>query len=662
MKEKLQDGLKYFSSTSFAILIIFVLIRIYEILFTWRTIIKHGLQINLLQTAFLAELLIFFEVAALLGFFFLLIYFLHRKTAKIFLSLVVVLIILIYLLLVMYFSKTLIPLGSDLFGYSMFEINETVTSAGGLNPLYLVFLILFIGMVLGIIFVSHKIRLNLTALKLYCTIIFVSLIFGTGLTPQAHDFSNTSEYFVTVNKLEFFTSKTYSYFFEKEIELPISNYYIDSDEEGDNYFKYTDNNYPFLHEESTKDVLSSFFNPTEKRPNIVFIITESLGRGYSGENAYLGSFTPFLDSLAKQSLYWENCLSTGGRTFAVLSSLFGSLPFGKKGFLEMGESQPPHFSLIKYLKRVGYKVHFYYGGNSRFDMMDIFLKKQNTDLIIDENNFGGGYNKMPSSGSGFSWGYGDKDLFERSFKIINSVKQESHLNIFLTLSMHSPFLVDDQERYRKQFDEIYSSLHLDADVMASIKNYRDILSTVLYTDDSYRKFFTEYKKRSDFSNTIFIITGDHRMPEIPITTQIDRFHVPLIIYSPMLKRTAKFSSVSSHFDVTPSLLAFLTNQYKMEKISLSTFIGNGLDTARQFRNIHKYPLMRNKNELLDYLYGDYFYSDKTLYKIVNDLGIVSIENKTLENKIETEFADFRRRNEYMLKTKKLMPDSLLKKY
>ena len=100
----------------------------------------------------------------------------------------------------------------------------------------------------------------------------------------------------------------------------------------------------------------------------------------------------------------------------------------------------------------------------------------------------------------------------------------------------------------------------------------------------------------------------------------------------------------------------------MEKLSLSTFIGSGLDTTRQFRNIHKYPLMRNKNELIDYLYGEYFYSDKTLYKIIDDLGIVRIEDKAMENKIENEFADYRRRNNLMLQTRKLIPDSLLNKF
>jgi phosphoglycerol transferase MdoB-like AlkP superfamily enzyme len=64
-------------------------------------------------------------------------------------------------------------------------------------------------------------------------------------------------------------------------------------------------------------------------PNLVFIIVEGLGRNFSGPGARLGSFTPFLDELAGRSLYFENFLSGQGRTFGVLTTVFGSLPFGE---------------------------------------------------------------------------------------------------------------------------------------------------------------------------------------------------------------------------------------------------------------------------------------------------------------------------------------------
>ena len=69
--------------------------------------------------------------------------------------------------------------------------------------------------------------------------------------------------------------------------------------------------------------------------------------------------------------------------------------------------------------------------------------------------------------------------------------------------------------------------------------------------------------------------------------------------------------------------------------------------------------MRNKNELLDYLYQDYFYSDKTLYKISPDLDISPINDNVVENKIANMFDDFKRRNNFMIQTGTLVPDSLL---
>jgi uncharacterized sulfatase len=468
-------------------------------------------------------------------------------------------------------------------------------------------------------------------------------------------FSSQREYFLTINKLQFFISKSSDYFFARKDEISATNVYYDNGQDDSTSFKYIDKSYPFLHEEKAKDVLGNFFNTIPTKPNIVFVLVESLGKGYSGKGAYLGSFTPFLDSLADNSLYWENFLSTGGRTFAALPSLFGSLPFASKGFLDLGESMPKTFTLIDFLKHQGYRTSFYHGGDAHFDNMDIFLKKNNIDYILDENNFGSGYKKMPSSGSGFSWGYGDKELFSRSLEAIGNDFTTPRLDIYLTLSMHSPFLVENQDYYVNRFYDIYHSLHLGGDIMKEIESYKSILATVLYTDDAFRSFFNEYKKRKDYGNTIFIITGDHRMPEIPIATQIDRFHVPFIIYSPLLKRTARFSSVSSHFDFTPTLLAFLRNECKMQTPTESVFIGSGIDTVRMFRNIHSYPLMRNKNELIDYVDKEFILSDNILYKIYPDLDMEKVNNDPKSGSINNLFNEFRRKNDQFIKTKILTP-------
>src|SRR5215472_8426851 len=98
---------------------------------------------------------------------------------------------------------------------------------------------------------------------------------------------------------------------------------------------------------------------------------------------------------------------------------------------------------------------------------------------------------------------------------------------------------------------------------AGHRPYREIYSSILYTDAALRTYFAEQAKLPGYRNTIFLITGDHRLAEIPPSTRIDRYHVPLIIFSPSLKRPARIRSVSSQLDIAPTLLAFLRHHYRI---------------------------------------------------------------------------------------------------
>src|SRR5690606_21561416 len=155
--------------------------------------------------------------------------------------------------------------------------------------------------------------------------------------------------------------------------------------------------------------------------------------------------------------------------------------------------------------------------------------------------------------------------------------------------------VQNQDYYTGLFQERLANLKLDNKTVSFNNQYSKPFSTVLYFDKSIQYFFNEVRKDSSFANTIFIITGDHRMPEIPISTQIDRFHVPLIVYSPMLKKAEKFSSVVSHFDITPSFIALLDGKKYISRPTVASWIGHGLDNSTSFRSVNAYPLMRNKN-------------------------------------------------------------------
>lgn len=424
-----------------------------------------------------------------------------------------------------------------------------------------------------------------------------------------------------------------------------------------NSFEFITEEYPFLRKDNTPDLLGKYITAGTKHPNVVIIIVESLARAYSGEGAYLKSFTPFLDSLASQSLYWENALSTAGRTFEVLPSILGSMPYGKTGFAEMGTNMPDGMTIINLLKKRGYVTRFFYGSDANFDNMRLFLEKQNIDQIVDEKNFGAGYEKMPSQGN-FTWGYGDKEIFKKGFEVLAKVDSTPRLDIYLTMAMHDPYLIANQNYYIQKAEEKFTEFKFTDSKKTEYRNYIKNFSTVLYFDDAIRYFFNEYAKRADYKNTIFIITGDHRMSSPPISTQIDRFHVPLIIYSPMQNKSEKFSSVVSHLDITPSVIAFLKNNYDMVFPNNVPWLGQGLDSVVYFRNTMSIPFIRTKSETIDFLDHEYFMVKDQLYVLSENMKLTEITNQQKLSEIQRKFEKFKTDNLKATQNNRLIPDTL----
>lgn len=323
---------------------------------------------------------------------------------------------------------------------------------------------------------------------------------------------------------------------------------------------------------------------------------------------------------------------------------------------------PDHLSLLSLLKnRAGYTTSFYYGGDPGFDQMRNFMEHQGIDKIIGEKEFGGEYHLLPASSQGFSWGYGDHEIFRKYLNDLKFKEAGQRVDVLLTIATHNPFLVTDQQHYNELFEKRMNTIRLTEKQKQFNRKYRAQFATILYFDDALKYFFQEFSKLKSFENTIFVITGDHRMPEIPINTLLDRFHVPLVIYSPLLKHGQQFSSVVTHFDVTPSLLALLKDRMNIRLPGVTSWIGHGLDTITGFRNRYSYPLKRNTGELTDYISGTHFVAGTTLYKVFPDLNIEPENNPELLRQLQRQFMNFKAKNLYATKGNHLIPDSL-KKY
>jgi len=564
--------------------------------------------------------------------------------------------IIIHLALLGYFIKTLLPLGSDVYGYSLDDLIATVQASGQLNFINIA-LGLITAVVIGFI-LSLGYRFIKLSLKTYLVItgityifIFFYVFFPIIDTSSANE--NKSN--VQINKTHFLSQASFNYFMFDD------NYYFDfylrpSGNDLVVQKEYIDDIYPFFHTADYPDVLSPYFDSLESQPDIVFILFESLGRAYSGKGAYLGSFTPFLDSLAESSLIWENALSSTGRTFGILPGTMAGLPFGKNGFLDFSPNYPKHETLLSVLKNNGYELNFFIGSDQNFDNEGSFLAYQGVDLIIDQRSYGSEFEKTPSE-SGFSWGYPDKAMFTNGLNKLPISDNLPQLRIFQTQTSHDPYIVPNPEIYKPKLRSYLSNdLGFSEAKVNDYLSYENIYMTVMYADDAVRDFFNEYKKRPEFENTIFIITGDHRLPEIPMSSRLDRFHVPMIIYSPKLKGPESFKGIVSHWEITPTILSFLNKQVNLTLPKEVIWQGQVLDTAKNFQSRIAMPLMRNKNQLLDYIHGDFFLSDGQLFIVTEGLNIDPIVDTQNLNRMVGEFEEFKNKNNYLIQTLKLIPD------
>ena len=554
--------------------------------------------------------------------------------------------------LVQYFLTARVPLGADLFGYSLTNIRKIVAGGASWNMSVIAgALAALLGLWLVLI---KRSRARPRSSRLTVVIFALSMLLMLFAPPRSEFGGNGDEdaQNLRTSKWSYFLDDSLAYLTRSRAEASAaeSSWANPPGIDGNDGFRYLDPKFPFLHAEQTPDALGPRFNIRPGQPpNLVFIVVEGMGRSFSGPNAKLGSFTPHLDQLAEQGLYFENFLAVQGRTFAVLPSLFASLPFGDNGFSMLGERMPAHDSLLSVLKDQGYRLKFYSGFDSDFDNESMFLKQQGVDVLVDMFNFGGGYRRANV------WGYADDDLVSRALEGERLETGQPFVSVIKTVTMHSPYTFTDQARFDARLEQRLDQLGVIGLRKEGYRRFRDIYTSILYTDAALGRFVEEARELPTYPNTIFIVVGDHRLPEIPMATRIDRYHVPLIIVSPLLKAPARIKAVSSHFDLAPSVLAFLANNYGLRRPQAVTWIGSGLDMESSFRNIHEFPLKQTKTNLVDFVSGIWFLNRDTLFEMSDGMNIEPSLNAFAHKRVQARFAAFRAANDQFARSLALVP-------
>lgn len=601
---------------------------------------------------FIENVWVAFEIVSVVAILYLLFTLLSKYWADFLLKVTFAVLIILQFILFLYFSESKNLLGADMFYYSLEETKQILNSSGMLSLTNIGLLVLLIlAVVTPFRFINRITVKRIYPILSVLILGFISFFISTDLFRTKVNLHDEFALNASLSKVGYFMNSNITNYLENNADLAfLFNVEEDFDES---------NSYPLLRAEDTKDMLGEYFNESVVTPNLVIVIVEGLGTAYSTPSGYIGSFTPFVDSLRSKSLYWSNNLSTSGRTFSVLPSLLGSLPFGTHGFLEE-PAIANHFNLFNIFGYNGFETGFYYGGNSEFDNMKSFIKFSNVDHLVDESSYSSDYKMLPKGTGGESWGFEDQAVFSKYLTDQTSANQP-YFNVLLTLSTHNPFLINNVKHSEQLFDKRLKKGDLTSENLKWAKDNRKQLVSVMNFDEALSSFFKSYEKRPDFEHTIFIITGDHAMPEIPLQTKIDRFHVPLIVYSPLLKGPRTFKNTVSHLDIAPSILSYYKNNYGLKTPERVTWIGRGLDEGASSRTSGM-AMMQSKNQLIDFVHGNYHFSDDKLYKLDASLNEEPIQDEAQRKLMKQRFDRFKKINKKFIEEKKVMPDSIFNSF
>ncbi|MBL0745258.1 LTA synthase family protein [Chryseolinea lacunae] len=277
----------------------------------------------------------------------------------------------------------------------------------------------------------------------------------------------------------------------------------------------------------------------EKKLNVVMISVESLSGEFLTAFGSTVNITPFMDSLAQHSLFFTNLYATGTRTVRGLEALSLCVPPTPGQSIVRRPHNENLFSLGKVFEEKGYESKYIYGGYGYFDNMNYFFanngytvvdRSELADTEIDYENI---------------WGVADENLFTLALREIDkTVKSNTpafaHI---MTTSNHRPYT--------------YPEGRID------IPSHTGREGAVKYTDYAIGDFIKRARHKPWFDSTIFVVVADHCASSAGKTElPINKYHIPLLIYSPANIAPAKMERLMSQIDLGPTLLGLLNFSYE----------------------------------------------------------------------------------------------------
>lgn len=268
---------------------------------------------------------------------------------------------------------------------------------------------------------------------------------------------------------------------------------------------------------------------TTEQPDICLVILESFS-AHLMPSLGGADIAPRLDSIAGRGWLFTRFYASSYRTDRALPAILSGYPGQPTtsimkfvGKTERLESFPAE------LKRHGYDLSYYYGGDINFTSMKAYLVSAGFSDIVCDKDF-------PLGERLSKWGAPDHLVFRRHLadRLKHAADPRPQLTVIQTSSSHEPF------------DVPYTSRHTDPR-----------LNAFAYADHALGEWIDSLSHTPRWDRTLVVITADHfgLYPDT-LTDRTARHHVPLVLTGGALKSAPRrIDAVAAQTDIAATLLA-----------------------------------------------------------------------------------------------------------
>lgn len=275
------------------------------------------------------------------------------------------------------------------------------------------------------------------------------------------------------------------------------------------------------------------------KTNVVIIMLESFGNEWVGAAGAKVSYTPFLDSLAGESLYFRNGISNGKKSIEAVPAIVASIPsLLDNPYISSAYGTNRIESLPMILHKQGYESGFFHGATNGSMKFDGFAAQAGFDHYFGRKEY------KNDDHFDKTWGILDEYFNPWTAQQLTKFKKPFFATLF-TLSSHHPYFIPK---------------HMEGKLK---KGPEPICQSINYGDYSLRRFFEEAKKQPWYENTVFVLCADHTpATESALYSQrTEMYKIPILFFHPKgLIKPHKESMIFQQLDIMPTLLDLLDVQ------------------------------------------------------------------------------------------------------